>query len=399
MHNYIVIGAGLAGAHAVDGIREIDKEGSVLLIGNEKSLPYDRPPLTKGLWTGKKKVEKIFLHDQAYYDSIGVEVKLKTRAMNVDPLQRKITTVDGAQYLYGKLLLATGGTPRRLNIPGANLQEVCYYRYLDDYNFCRSRLREGSSVVVIGGGFIGSELAASLRQNNIKVHLIFPEKRICARVMPSDLADSLTGMFMERGIDVYPEDVPVSISRQGGQVTVTTRGGWELKADLVIAGLGIKPDTEIASDAGLKVTNGIEVNEFLQTSDINIFSAGDNTNFIYQALDKRMRVEHWDNAVSQGRHAGRNMAGTLTEYSYMPYFFSDLFEFGYEAVGDLNSELDIIADWEKPFEKGVLYYLYQQQVRGIMLCNVWGKVGDSRRIIRDKKCVSEKDLKGAIPFN
>ncbi|HON12368.1 MAG TPA: FAD-dependent oxidoreductase [Chitinispirillaceae bacterium] len=383
MYNYIIVGAGIAAAHAAKGIREIDKEGSILMIGNEPYLPYNRTYLSKDLWTGKKKLENIIVHDQAYYDSLKVEIRLNTTVTNLDPAKKTITTDDGTRYSYNKLLLAAGAQPRKLSIPGADLKKVCYFRTIDDYKTTRSILGEGKSVVLIGGGFIGSEIAASLALNKVKVQMIFPEKRICNRVMPSDLADFLTNMYSERGIRIDSEDVPVSISEEGEKVRVITRNGLEFQTDFVIAGLGVRPETELASKAGLRVKNGIEVNEYLQTSDADIFAAGDNASFPYLALHKQMRVEHWDNAINQGLYVGRNMAGAESPYSHLPFFFSDLFEFGYEAVGDLNSELEVKADWKKPFEKGVLYYLEQHRVRGIMLCDVWGKVPDARRLIKE----------------
>lgn len=383
MYNYIIVGAGIAAAHAAKGIREIDKEGSILMIGNEPYLPYNRTYLSKDLWTGKKKLENIIVHDQAYYDSLKVEIRLNTTVTNLDPAKKTITTDDGTRYSYNKLLLAAGAQPRKLSIPGADLKKVCYFRTIDDYKTTRSILGEGKSVVLIGGGFIGSEIAASLALNKVKVQMIFPEKRICNRVMPSDLADFLTNMYSERGIRIDSEDVPVSISEEGEKVRVITRNGLEFQTDFVIAGLGVRPETELAAKAGLRVKNGIEVNEYLQTSDADIFAAGDNASFPYLALHKQMRVEHWDNAINQGLYAGRNMTGAESPYSHLPFFFSDLFEFGYEAVGDLNSELEVKADWKKPFEKGVLYYLEQHRVRGIMLCDVWGKVPDARRLIKE----------------
>lgn len=383
MYNYIIVGAGIAAAHAVKGIREIDKEGSILMIGNESYLPYNRTYLSKDLWTGKKKLENIIVHDQAYYDSLRVEIRLNTAVTDLDPAQKVITTDDGTRYSYSKLLLATGAQPRKLSIPGADLKKVCYFRSFDDYKITRSTLGEGKSAVLIGGGFIGSEIAASLALNKVIVQMVFPEKRICNRVMPSDLADFLTSMYSERGIRIDSEDVPVSITEEGEKVRVITRNGLEFQADFVIAGLGVRPETELAAKAGLRVKNGIEVNEYLQTSDADIFAAGDNASFPYLALHKQMRVEHWDNAINQGLYAGRNMTGAESPYSHLPFFFSDLFEFGYEAVGDLNSELEVKADWKKPFEKGVLYYLEQHMVRGIMLCNIWGKVPDARRLIKE----------------
>jgi len=393
--DYVIVGGGRAGISAVEGIRELDSSCSILLVGAESHLPYDRPPLSKQLWSGKNEVTDIFVHDRAYFERAGVELASDERVSEIDPGEKTILTDRGRSERYGKLLLATGGTPRRLQIPGAELKNVFYYRTLDDYVEL-SRDPEGKSILVVGGGFIGAEIAAALSMHGAHVTMVFPGRLMLQRIFPEALARSIQEQYEQRGIRILSEDVPISFAPRGGWLAVETREGEHLACDSIVVGAGIAPEVGLASSAGLAVENGIEVNELLESSVPGIFAAGDNANFPYAALGKRMRVEHWDNAVAQGKAAGRNMAGAGEPYDYMPYFFSDLFDFGYEAVGDVSSSLETYADWQQENETGVVYYLEDERVRGVMLCNVWEKLDEARALIRSGAHVSERDLHGAV---
>jgi NAD(P)H-nitrite reductase large subunit len=393
---YVIVGGGLAGASAVEGIREEDREGAILLVGGEKHLPYDRPPLSKKLWFGTKKVEDIFVHDEKYYAEANVEPALGTRVVALDPKGKVIAAADGQTYRYGKLLLATGGSPRILDIPGGDLEGIFYYRYLDDYLALRPQATEGKSAVIIGGGFIGSEMAAALNLNKVEVTMVFPEPYLVARIFPQSLGRAIQDHYVHRGVTVLAEDVPVSLAKSGQRFVTRTRSGKAIESDTVVVGIGIAPAVGLAEQAGLAVQNGIVVNEYLQTSAPDIYAAGDNAFFPYQALGQSMRIEHWDNSISQGKWAGRNLGGAHEPFTYMPYFFSDLFDFGYEAVGDVNAKLETFADWQKENETGVIYYLQGGKVRGSMMCNVWDKVEAARELIKKGHRVSPEDLRGAI---
>lgn len=380
-YSYVIVGAGLAGASAVEGLREADPRGSILLVGREPELPYNRPPLTKQLWSGKQKESEIFVHDAAYYRSQGVEVLLGTTVTQIDRGRKTVRDDGGHEHGYHRLLLATGGAPRRLPIPGGELEGILYYRTLDDYARLRAEARPGRSAVLIGGGFIGSELAAALAQAQVEVTMVFPEPYLVARVFPEGLGRKLNERYRRAGIRLL-EERPASIEHRDGRFRTRTSAGREIESDLVIAGIGIAPALELARDAGLAVGDGIVVNERLQTSDPSIFAAGDNALFPYLVLGKPMRVEHWDNAQAQGRHAGRNMAGASSPYDTMPFFFSDLFEFGYEAVGEIDSRLETKAEWEQEYETGVVRYLREGRVRGVMNCNLWNQVETARALIK-----------------
>jgi len=252
---------------------------------------------------------------------------------------------------------------------------------VSDYHRIRSELKTGIPVLVIGGGFIGSEIAASLSMNKADVTMVFPESHICSRVFSPTLANAVQQKYLEHGVRLLASRNVTALSQGNGQFYAKMNDGSELSASIVIAGIGIVPDTRLAQNAGIEIGNGIIVNELLQTSAPWIFAAGDNAEFPYQALGRRMRVEHWDNALNQGETAGRNMAGNKEPYTHMPYFFSDLYDFGYEAVGDIDARLETVADWQKENDTGVIHYLRDQKIVGAMMCNVWEKVPQAREMI------------------
>ena len=394
--DFVIIGAGLAGVSAMEGIREMDNKGSILLINAEKDLPYHRPPLTKDLWFGKKKINEIFIHESKFYDDSGISLLSDTKVTTLDLNKKILVDEQGTQYGFNKALIATGGIPRKLSIPGNDLEGVYYFRTLNDFQRLHSSISEGKKVVVVGGGFIGSELAAALNANKADVTMIFPSPYLCHRVFPDSLGQAIQEHYIERGVNILTQDKPASIQKQSDKFIINTTNGKQIESDIVIIGAGLMPDLTLAKNAGLMTDNGIVVNECLETSHTDVYAAGDNAFFPYKSLGKSMRVEHWDNALNQGKLAGWNMAGAKDEYTYEPYFFSDLFEFGYEAVGEVDSSLDIFADWQTENQTGVIYYLKDSKVRGVMMCNVWNKVDVAREIIRQDEQVNVSDLRGAI---
>ncbi len=381
---YIIIGGGLAGASAVKGIRQGDPNGSILLLGQETVPPYHRPPLTKGLWTGKKKEPEIYVQDNRFYEENGVTLHLGCPAVSINARNKELVDFAGKMFSFEKLLICTGGFPRRLPIPGGDLPDISYYRTLDDYHNIRAQSGAGKSALVIGGGFIGSEIAAALSMNGMAVSMVFPEAHLCSRVFPEPLGSAVEQKYLQRNVCLLPGRRLTAIVKEGDRFKAQFDHSGEIEADIVIVGIGIAPETGLAQSAGLRLDNGIAVNEMLQTSCPWIYAAGDNAQFPYQALGRRMRVEHWDNALNQGAAAGRNMAGLNEPYLYMPYFFSDLFEFGYEAVGDVDSSLEIVPDWQKENDTGVLHYLRDGRIVGALMCNVWEKVEEERKKIVER---------------
>jgi NADPH-dependent 2,4-dienoyl-CoA reductase/sulfur reductase-like enzyme len=389
-YRYLIVGGGMTAAAAISGIRQADLDGSIGLLSRESYPPYNRPPLSKGLWKGKP-IEKIFRKTELP----GVELHLERSATSLDPAAKTVADDQGASYTYDKLLLATGGTPRRL--PFGN-GELIYFRTLDDYHRLRGLVDGRRRFAVIGGGFIGSEIAAALSGANQDVALVFPDDGIGGAIYPADLSQFLNDYYRSKGVDVRPGEKIAWIERRDSQLVMQNQDGDETAAEAIVAGIGILPNTELAQSAGLAVDNGIIVDEYLRASQPDIYAAGDAANFFNPLLGKRLRVEHEDNANTMGMLAGLNMASPQPKpYHHLPYFYSDLFDLGYEAVGELSSRLETFADWQEKYHKGVVYYLDQGRVRGVLLWNVWDQVDAARKLIAEPGPFNPGDLKGRLP--
>ena len=359
---YLIVGAGMTGDMAAKGIREHDPEGSITMIGADPHPPYKRPLLTKGLWQGAPE-EKLWREPAE-----GVELATGRRIVAVDLAAHTATNDAGEDYSWEKILLATGARPRE--IPGA--EGVIWYRTLDDYRRLREAAPEGSHVVVIGGGFIGSEITAGLVGNGCRVTMLFPEPGIGYRLFPEGRSTSVADYYREKGVEVLAGEMVASASGH----RVETQSGRAFDADAVVAGLGVIPDTELAEAVGLEVADGIVVDEYGRASGHDdVFAAGDVARFPVRALGTSMRIEHEDHANSHGRAVGANMAGAETPYDHLPFFYSDLFDLGYEAVGVLDSRLATVERWEEPNRKGVVAYVDEEQRPvGFLLWNTWDKV-------------------------
>ena len=366
---YVIVGAGMTGDMAAKGIRDNDPDGSITLIGADPHPPYKRPLLTKGLWKGAPE-EKLWREPAE-----GVELVTGCRIVSLDLAAGTATDDAGEDYSWEKLLLATGARPRQ--IPGAD--GVIWYRTLDDYRRLRETAPEGAHVVVIGGGFIGSEIAAGLTGNGCRVTMVFPEPGIGHRLFPEGLSTFVADYYREKGVEVLGGEMVSSASGD----RVETGSGRTLEADAVVAGLGVIPDTELAEAAGLEVDDGIVVDEYGRVpGHENVFAAGDVARFPVRALGTTMRIEHEDHANTHGRAVGANMAGAETPYDHLPFFYSDLFDLGYEAVGLVDSRLEAVENWQEPNQKGIVTYVENGRPRGVLLWNVWDKVDAARDLIR-----------------
>ena len=387
-YKFLIVGSGMTGDAAARGIRELDADGTVGMIGSETDMPYARPPLSKGMWKGRP-IEKLWLGTE----KLGVDLHLGRQVTVLDPTAKCLRDDQGDEYTYDKLLLATGSTPIRLPFGG---EEIIYYRTLQDYQRLRALTEEGQRFLVIGAGFIGSEIAASLSALGKQVAMVFRGRSIGENIYPPELSHFLNDFYRQKGVTLIPADEVIHLEKPGKNFQVQTRGGRTFEVDGVVAGLGVRPNVELAKSAGLKVENGILVDDHQQTSAPDVFSAGDAAMFPYKVLDTLMRVEHEDNALKMGRQAGRNMAGADEAYTHAPYFYSDMFELGYEAVGNLSSKLEMVVDWQEPFQKGVIYYLEAGCVRGMLLWNVWEKLEEARALLEEAGPFEAKDLIGRI---
>ena len=388
-YTYVIVGGGMTADAAVEGIRAADPAGPLALIGAEPHPPYNRPPLSKGLWKGEPE-EGIWRQAAP----AGADLQLGRRVVGIDLRGHSVTDDRGTVYGFQKLLLATGGAPRRLPLQS---DQVIYFRTLDDYRRLRGLAEQRLRFTVVGGGFIGSEVAAALRLQGRDVVMLVPEAGLGARVFPADLSRFLVDYYREKGVELRPGEGMVGLESRGGKCVVRTTTRAEVVGDIVVAGLGIQPSVELAEQAGLLVENGIVVDEFCRTSHPDVYAAGDVASFPNPALGSRLRVEHEDNANTMGKIAGQNMAGRATPYTHLPFFYSDLFELGYEAVGELDSRLETVADWKTPFREGVVYYLKAGRVRGVLLWNTWGQVEHARALIAQPGPFRAADLKGRLP--
>lgn len=371
-YKYLIVGGGMTGDAAVRGIRKSDTEGSIAMFSLEADPPYNRPLLSKGLWKGKP-VDKAWRRTEQF----NVKINLGCKITSIDPAKKTVQDGQGRVYSYDRLLLATGGSPRQLPFGGS---DVLYYRTMQDYLKLRQWAEKGQKFGVIGGGFIGSEIAAALAMNGKEVTMIFPEIGIGAMVYPKDISQYLNEFYRQKGIHLLTSEFVGDISRQGDRLFMKTSQGSQIAVDGVVAGIGIRLNTALAQEAGLQVDkDGIVVDGYLRSSIEHIFSAGDAASFYSTFLNRRMHVEHEDNANTMGELAGSNMAGDLLSkelapYNHLPYFYSDLFEIGYEAVGELDASYETVADWKEPYKEGVIYYMKESRVRGVLLWNVWSKI-------------------------
>ena len=392
--DYLIVGGGMTAAAAVGGIREIDENGRIGIFSGEAHRPYNRPPLTKKLWQGKPEAS-IWSKLPAYRLDLFLNCPITT----LDPNLKQVQDEAGHTYRYGKLLLATGGSPRPLPFAPP---ETVYYRTLDDYHTVRSWMGQGARIGIIGGGFIGSKIAAALASNGEKPVLILRGDSLGARIYPADLSQYLTRYYQEKGVEVHTGLKIQAIARQGEAFVLQASDGRSVIVDHIIAGIGIQPNTGLAQAAGVaiggpEVGAGIQVDEHLRTNLPDIYAAGDAASFYNPALQRTMRVEHADNASSMGRIAGLNMAGSAVSYDHQPFFYSDLFDLGYEAVGELDPRLQVVADWKDPFRQGVIYYLRENKVRGVLLWNTWDQVDAARQLIAEGHAYSPEALIGRLP--
>ncbi len=337
-YQYMIIGGGMAGGSAVDAIREVDSQGTLILITQEPHRPYERPPLSKDFLMGKADLRDVYLEPPAYYDEHAVVIRSGAPVNEINPDAQSVTLDDGSTVHYQTLLLATGGSARRLAMPGNALPGIFTLRTIEDAEHIRRAAEQGKRALVLGGSFIGAEVASSLAQSGVKVTMVYPDDYLLQGIAPHDLSLYLQKLYTERGVHLLPR---TTVERFNGQEVVAQAvldNGETLDVDLVVMGVGIRLNTGLARKAGLEMDDqeGVIVDELLRTSDPHIYAAGDIAAWPDPTFG-RLRVEHWDVAKNQGRRAGLNMAGAREPYTTLPYFFSDLFDLSFEAWGNLKS--------------------------------------------------------------
>lgn len=335
MYRYVILGGGMAAGYAAqEMVARGVQPGELAIISADTAPPYERPPLSKGFLAGTEEACSLAINSPSFYTAHGIEMQLEQAVVAVDLQRRLLQTHAGGTIGFDRLLIATGGRVRRLNVPGAGLPGIHYLRTLDDATCIRAQAARATRAVVIGAGFIGMEVAAVLAQRGLPTTVIFPEERIWQRVFTPAMSTFFQRYYEERGVSFLPRARVTSLAGSAALSTVITDSGQMLPADLVVAGIGVTAATEVLANTGLSLANGVMVNEYLESSEAGVYAAGDVANYYDVLSGKHRRVEHWDNAVEQGKHAARVMMGERTPFVHVPYFFSDVFDLSYEYWGD-----------------------------------------------------------------
>jgi NADPH-dependent 2,4-dienoyl-CoA reductase/sulfur reductase-like enzyme len=382
---YVIVGAMLTGAKAAETLREEGFEGTVTLIGTEQDYPYERPPLSKGYLLGKDARESIFTLADGWYAEHDVDLRRGATVTSIDRAGHRVSLAGGESVPYDRLLITTGASPRRLNIPGADLDGVRYLRTVGDSERLKAALRGGGQVVTIGGGWIGLETAAAAREYGCEVTVVEPESGVLLKSMGPELGKVFEDLHRSHGVTFRFGESVSEVTSSGGAVTgAVTSSGEELPASTVISAVGVLPNVGLAADAGLEVDNGIVVDETLRTSDPDIFAAGDVANAFNTLLGRRIRVEHWGNALAGGPLAARSMMGKDATYDWVPYFFSDQYDLGMECAGlpEPGTYDDVVYRGDKESLEFIAFWLADRVVVAGMNVNIWDVNDDIQALIR-----------------
>jgi 3-phenylpropionate/trans-cinnamate dioxygenase ferredoxin reductase component len=388
---FAIVGAGLAGAKAAETLREEGYDGRVVLLGAEPERPYERPPLSKEYLRGEADREQSFVHEAGFYAEHGIELRVGETVVRLDPARRELTMRSDERLRYDRLLLTTGSAPRRLSIPGSDLEGIHQLRTLGDSDALRARLDAGGRLVIVGAGWIGCEVAASARQRGVEVTLIAPHAVPLERVLGAELGAIYRDIHLDHGVEMLLGTAVAAFEGADRVERLRTQDGRTIDCDAVVVGIGATPRAVLAAMAGLAVDNGIVVDERLETSAPGIFAAGDVANQLHPSLG-RLRVEHWDNALQQGPAAARGMLGSTDGYARSPYFFSDQYDVGMEYSG-------YATDWDRVVFRGdpaarefIAFWLRDGRVLAGMNVNVWDVAGAIQSLITTGHTVDERRL-------
>ncbi len=390
--NVVIIGAGHAGGRAAEAMRQAGFAGEIVLIGEEAHVPYERPPLSKELLIGEEGAEKVFLNPPAYYAENEIDLRLGTRAEAIDRDGRAVVLADGGRVGYDKLLIVTGARVRRLNCPGADLAGIHYIRTIDDTLALRPKLTEGVRVAVIGGGFIGLEVAAGARTRGANVTVIELADQVLARVADPAVGALVADLHRGRGVHIMTGASVERVDGNGRVAELVCTDGETIAADLVVVGIGIVPNREIADDAGLDVGNGITVDEYGLTSDPDIFAAGDVAYHFNPILGRHLRLESWANAQNGGIAVARNMVSEPAPYAELPWFWSDQFDLNLQLVGAPDSWERLVTRGDPASGRCVVFYMEGARVVGATAFNQGREMRPCRQLVESGKAVSDEEL-------
>jgi 3-phenylpropionate/trans-cinnamate dioxygenase ferredoxin reductase subunit len=384
---FVIVGASFAGAKAAETLREDGFDGPVVLIGAERDRPYERPPLSKEYLRGEAGRDKVYVHGETFYAEHDIDLRLGRTAVSLDPAATEVVLDDGERLRYDRLLLTTGAEPRRLPIPGADLDGVFYLRTVGDSDALRERLDRGGAVVVVGAGWIGCEVAASARQKGLEVTVIDPMSVPLERVLGPEAGAIYGEVHRDQGVQMLMGVGVEAFEGDGAVERVRTSDGRTVDCDFVVVGIGVQPRTELAAAAGLAVDDGVLVDEHLQTSAPGVFAAGDLANHQHPFYGERVRVEHWANALNQGPAAARNMLGGGVAYEALPYFFSDQYDVGMEYSGFARTWDRVVFRGDPASREFIAFWLADDRVLAGMNVNVWDVTDPIQELIRSRAAV------------
>jgi NADPH-dependent 2,4-dienoyl-CoA reductase/sulfur reductase-like enzyme len=389
---YLLIGGGLASGQAAKQLRESDPHALITLVGEEPYVPYDRPPLSKEFLRGEKPRTALFFDPDQYFHDHRIDLVLGVAVQQLDLATKRAILANGEAIAFEKALIATGGRPVRLKVPGADLRGVYYLRTLDDSAAISAQATQGRRAAIIGAGFIGMEVAASLTQKGAQVTVIEAQPHIWARFADATLARFFQDYCTKRGVTFHTDELVAEIRGEGRASAVVTRSGKEVPCDFVCIGVGIVPNAELAEQAGLKVGNGIVVNEYLPSSHPDIYAAGDVANYLDPVFGKRRRVEHWGHAEYSGQLAGQNMAGARNPYDLLTYVWSDIFDLHLEFAGDETEYDRVLSRGGVGNRSFTVLFLKQNVLRAYFAINASSKeFRVLQELIRRKKDISGKE--------
>lgn len=385
MTTFVIVGGGLAGAKAAETLRAEGFDGSIVLFGDEHQVPYERPPLSKGYLLGKDARESVFVHPGSWYGENDVDLRTGVTVTAIDRAAHEVR-FDGGALTYDKLLLATGASPRRLSIPGANLEGVRYLRRLADSDMLRTAFKPGARVVIAGAGWIGLEAAAAARAADASVTVVEPRPTALETVLGPELGGKFASLHRSHGVEFrFGETVSEFHADAAGHVgSVLTSGGAVIPADVVVAGIGVTPNDGLASAAGLEVSNGVLTDASLRTSDPDIYAAGDVANSENPLLGRRVRVDHWSNALNGGPAAAKSMLGQDVTYDRVPYFYSDQYDLGMECSGlpSPGTYDQVVYRGDADTLEFIAFWLDGGKLVAGMNVNVWDVTADIQSLIR-----------------
>jgi 3-phenylpropionate/trans-cinnamate dioxygenase ferredoxin reductase subunit len=387
INRIVIVGAGLAGARAAEALRTNGYDGTITLLGDEPERPYLRPPLSKEYLRGESQRDQVFVHPEAFYAEHEIDIRPSSPAGAIEPASRKVVLADGSRLAFDRLLLATGARPRRLPVPGTDLPGVVSLRTLAESDALRVAAADAERVVVVGAGWIGSEVAASLRMLGRRVVLVAPDAVPLERVLGPEIGSVYRDLHAEHGVELRLATTVRRIIGRERVEAVETAAGERLAADLVVVGIGVEPRTEVAIAAGLAVGDGIEVSATLETSVPGIFSAGDVASAWHPFYGRRLRSEHWANAKFQGTAAGGAMLGVTAPYERIPYFYSDQYDLGMEYTGRGDRSDLLVVRGSLADRQFVAFWLADGRVVAGMNVNIWNVTKPIEGLIRSRAIV------------